>query len=119
MNLEYRDGLSVNEGPQRDELKPIFLHGFSLFMNYAMDCSNTETTPMTTSSDHRNPSSSSQTHKNWGGGEHWFELTATLAPESTQEFGEWLSDELSMLEDELDSFTTPNSLHKSIRRSKS
>ena len=72
---------------------------------------------MTTSSDHRNPSSP-QPRENWGG-EHWFELTATLSPESTQEFGEWLRDELSTLEDELDSFTTPNSLRKSIRRSKS
>ncbi len=73
---------------------------------------------MTTSSDHRNPSSP-QPSENWGSGEHWFELTATLSPESTEQFGEWLKDELSSLENELDSFITPNSLRKSIRRAKS
>lgn len=118
MNLEYRDGLSVNEDDERDELKPISALRFSSFMNYAMDCSNTETTPMTTSSDHRNPSSP-QPRENWGGGEHWFELTATLSTESTEQFGDWLKDELSTLESELDSFITPNSLRKSMRRSKS
>ncbi len=70
---------------------------------------------MTTSSDHRNPSSSPQPSANWAGGEHWFELTATLSPESTEEFGEWLSESLAIMEDELDSFITPNSLHKSFR----
>lgn len=73
---------------------------------------------MTTSSDHQNPSSP-QPSENWSGGEHWFELTATLSPESTEEFGEWLRDELAALENELDLFVTPNSLLKSIRRSKS
>lgn len=73
---------------------------------------------MTTSSDHRKPSSP-PSGANWGGGEHWYELTATLSPESTAEFGDWLTVELSTLEIELDSFVTPHSLRKSIRRSES
>ena len=70
---------------------------------------------MKTSSDHQYPSSP-QPRENWAGGEHWFELTATLSPESTEKFADWLTLELSAMEEELDSFVTPNSLHRSIRR---
>lgn len=66
---------------------------------------------MTTSSDHRTPPQL-PSH-----GDHWLELTATLCRESTSEFGDWLSDELALLEEELDSYVTPRSLGKSLRRS--
>ena len=49
-------------------------------------------------------------------GDHWSELTATLSEESRQAFGEWLGHELDELVDELESFVTPNSLSKSLRR---
>ena len=66
---------------------------------------------MTTSSDHRTPSGLPP-H-----GDHWLELTAMLCRKSTSDFGDWLSDELTMLEEELDSYVTPRSLGKSLRRS--
>ncbi len=65
---------------------------------------------MTTSSDHRTPSNPRPS------GEHWYELTATLSPESKEEFGNWLRSQLECLEYELDSFVTQNSLRKSLRR---
>ena len=65
---------------------------------------------MTTSSDHRTPSAPQPS------GEHWYELTATLSPESTEEFGDWLSQELLGLETELDSYMTPRSLRKGLGR---
>ena len=65
---------------------------------------------MTTSSDYRTPSAPQPS------GEHWYELTATLSPESAQEFGDWLSQELAGLESDLESYVTPNSLRKSLRR---
>ncbi|MGI9470237.1 MAG: hypothetical protein ACR2NZ_01810 [Rubripirellula sp.] len=64
---------------------------------------------MTTSSDHRTPPPPPS-------GEHWYELTATLSAESTEAFGSWLEDELQTLEDELESFVTPQSLRKTLRR---
>ena len=65
---------------------------------------------MTSSSDHRTPSSPRP------GGEHWHTLTATLSAQSTEEFSTWLSLELKVLEEQLDKFVTPNSLLKSLRR---
>jgi hypothetical protein len=75
-----------------------------------MDCQQTEVTPMTTSSDHLTKSTPRPS------GAHWHELTATLSPESKEKFGDWLSQQLAELESELDSFVTPNSLLKSLRR---
>jgi hypothetical protein len=49
-------------------------------------------------------------------GAHWHELTATLSPESKAAFGRWLSDQLDGLERDLDSYVTPNSRSKSLRR---
>lgn len=64
---------------------------------------------MTTSSDHRAPTPEPN-H------EHWAELIATLPDQSTDEFGTWLSDELSAMESELEAFVTRNSLRKDLRR---
>ncbi len=64
---------------------------------------------MTTSSDHRTPAPAPC-------GKHWNELTATLSPESTEEFGTWLSKQLTALEERMDAFVTPHSLRKSLRR---
>lgn len=64
---------------------------------------------MTTSSDHRTPPPQPS-------GEHWYELTATLPEKSTEALGDWLDNELRMLEDELERFVTPQSLRKSLRR---
>ena len=61
---------------------------------------------MTTSSDHRTPATPLLS------GEHWFELTATLCRESTEVFGDWLSDELQKLEDGLQAYVTPRSRGK-------
>ena len=69
---------------------------------------------MTTSSDQQ--PLAPQPNENWAGGEHWYELTATLSPQSKQEFGKWIDSELAYLEDDLERFVTPNSLRKSLRR---
>ncbi|MFK8111951.1 MAG: hypothetical protein AB8B91_07100 [Rubripirellula sp.] len=65
---------------------------------------------MTTSSDHQTPSAP---HPD---GEHWAELTATLAEKPTEEFGHWMDQNLAALESELERLVTPNSLRKSLRR---
>ncbi len=62
---------------------------------------------MTTSSDHQTPPKAS--------GEHWYELTATLAQESCELFGDWLSQELQALESDLEQFTTQRSVHSAER----
>jgi len=49
-------------------------------------------------------------------GEHWFEMTATLAPGPTAQLSHWIDVELALLEDELNEFVTPGSLKKSLRR---
>lgn len=72
---------------------------------------------MKTSSDHRDPTKP-HSAPSWTG-EHWFEMTATLSPESTEAFAQWLNEELTALEEELDSFVTPNSLRRSMHRSES
>lgn len=64
---------------------------------------------MTTSSDHRTPPPTP-------GGDHWFELTATLSDESKEDFGAWLDRELELMVTELQGFETPDSLRKSLRR---
>ena len=69
---------------------------------------------MTTSSDHQNPTTPKPNQ--WAGGEHWFELTATLSDESRMELDKWIDAELAYLEDDLERFVTPNSLRNSLRR---
>lgn len=83
---------------------------FRLFHQIRKRIANKRDTPMNTSSDHRTPSASRPC------GKHWDELTATLAAKSTDEFATWLSQELEILVSELDTFVTPNSLRKSLRR---
>ncbi|MAI73031.1 MAG: hypothetical protein CMM01_19290 [Rhodopirellula sp.] len=39
-------------------------------------------------------------------GEHWFDLTATLSRDSREEFGNWLTSELEIIELELSRFST-------------
>ncbi len=65
---------------------------------------------MTTSSDHRVPSIP------FSHGDHWLDLTATLPRESTDEFGDWLGRQLSLMEKELYSYITPQSLSGSSRQ---
>ena len=69
---------------------------------------------MTTSSDQQ--PLTPQPRENWASGEHWYELTATLSRESKEAFDKWIDSELAYLEDDLERFVTPNSLHKSLRR---
>lgn len=70
---------------------------------------------MTTSSNSQSPSDPRPDDK-WLGGDHWDELAAILCPESKQEFGKWLGEELEMLVNKLESHITPNSLKQSLRR---
>lgn len=42
-------------------------------------------------------------------GEHWTELSDTLPEEATEEFAEWVREELVILERKLAHFTSPNS----------
>lgn len=65
---------------------------------------------MTTSSDQR---TESPPH-----GDHWLELTATLSRQPTEEFGQWIDDELQQLEADLHRYVTPGSCHKSLMRSR-
>lgn len=83
---------------------------------------------MTTSNDYQDPTSpspsegpsggefSTQERESFPAGEHWFEMTATLSPQSTARLGRWIETELALLEDELSDFVTPGSLKKSLRR---
>lgn len=49
-------------------------------------------------------------------GTHWNEFVATLSPESTCEFSEWLSQDLAALEAKLERFASRSSVKKSLRR---
>ena len=51
-------------------------------------------------------------------GDHWTELMATLSNESTEILGSWIDNELAKMQRKLDSFVSPNSLHKSLSRSR-
>ena len=71
--------------------------GLVCFIRFAMDCS----TNGDHSDDHLKRSSNpirSPTQR-----KHWYELTATLSPESTEQFGEWLTEELQVLVAEMES----------------
>lgn len=48
--------------------------------------------------------------------EHWSELMATLPLEDTDEFGDWLEEELSSFEADHAEFVTPISRKESLRR---
>ncbi|TWU39283.1 hypothetical protein [Novipirellula artificiosorum] len=61
---------------------------------------------MTTSSEHRAPTPEEGT---------WHALTATLSPQSTDQFDEWVSEQLQDLEEHLREFVSPRSLQKSLR----
>ncbi len=39
-------------------------------------------------------------------GEHWYDLTATLSRDAREEFGDWLTHELAIIELQLSSFST-------------
>ena len=39
-------------------------------------------------------------------GEHWYDLTATLSRDSREEFGDWLTQELELIELQLSHFST-------------
>jgi hypothetical protein len=69
---------------------------------------------MTTSSDQHQPTAPNP-GKTWGGGEHWYEMTATLSTESKEAFGRWMDQELAYLEDDLERFITPNSVSRRRR----
>lgn len=68
---------------------------------------------MTTSKNHRSPSDFAN-H-----GDHWLALTATLCRKSTDQFGDWLQEELVTLESDLSGYVTPRSLGKTLRRQSS
>ncbi|TWT79239.1 hypothetical protein CA13_06370 [Planctomycetes bacterium CA13] len=46
---------------------------------------------------------------------NWNELTATLSIESTDRFDEWMTEQLTVLEERLNEFVSPRSLHKNLR----
>jgi len=64
---------------------------------------------MKTSSDHRSPSEFRPTDA------HWQELTARL-PMTVGKFGEWMDDQLQLLEKSHQDFVTRRSLRKSLRQ---
>ena len=49
-------------------------------------------------------------------GYHWDELTATLSCESIEILAAWMERDLAEMEQKLESYVTPNSLLKSLRR---
>ena len=64
---------------------------------------------MPTSSENRTP------NKPQLEGEHWDEFIATLAPEATEAFADWISKDLADLEEKLEQFVSPSSLRQSLR----
>ncbi|WP_146594239.1 hypothetical protein [Novipirellula galeiformis] len=62
---------------------------------------------MTTSSDLKSSPNPSD--------ERWHALTATISSESTDQFGQWVSDQLKAMEDRLGAFESPRSVCKSLR----
>lgn len=67
---------------------------------------------MTTSSDNRSPSPPTP------GGDHWKELSDTIAattPTSVAELGQWFDEQLADLEVKQASFVTRRSLRKNLR----
>lgn len=49
-------------------------------------------------------------------GEHWDEFVATLSLEVTEEFADWISEDLARLEEKLQKFVSPASQMKSLCR---
>ena len=68
---------------------------------------------MTTSSNQSVPSAPRPS------GEHWNELTAVLCEDSVLALDRWMDEDLNRLVSELDRFVSPNSLKKTLRRSRS
>lgn len=78
---------------------------------------------MTTSNDYQDPTqpngSSNAAPKKQEisyAGEHWFEMTATLCPESTALLGDWIEEDLAVFEAEWSHFVSPGSLKNSRKR---
>ena len=49
-------------------------------------------------------------------GDHWFEMTATLAADDTQRFGDWMSETLVALEIALEKYSSPQSRGENVQR---
>ncbi len=47
--------------------------------------------------------------------EHWNELIATLPEQSVEPFGDWMDEQLTLLDTELEKYVTKVSLRKSLR----
>jgi len=65
---------------------------------------------MTTSNNQQTPASPDPAP------EHWSELMATIRYEDTDEFGDWLEEELSAFEADHVEFVTPISRKRELRR---
>ena len=84
-----------------------------------MDRNITEITPMTTSNDYQDPTKPNAPAKKSEiafAGDHWFEMTATLCPESTARLGDWIDEDLAAFEAKWSHFVTAGSLQHSRRR---
>ncbi|TWU58727.1 hypothetical protein Poly51_15070 [Rubripirellula tenax] len=71
---------------------------------------------MTTSSDNTADPLPNPDSKLALAGEHWYEMTATLAPEATQAFAAWMGEDIDRLTEELSHFASARSVLKSIHR---
>ena len=49
-------------------------------------------------------------------GEHWYEMTAILPAQESQDFANWLESELAILEESLHHFGSPKASGESLRR---
>ena len=49
-------------------------------------------------------------------GDHWYEMTAMLPVDATNDFAAWLEEELSVLEETLGQFSSPKARGESPRR---
>ncbi len=74
---------------------------------------------MTTSNDYQDPTKPNQSPKKREisyAGEHWFEMTATLCPESTAQLADWIDEDLAAFEAQWSQFVTAGSLKNSRSR---
>ena len=74
---------------------------------------------MTTSNDYQDPTQPNTAPKKREisyAGEHWFEMTATLCPESTALLADWIDEDLAAFEAEWSHFVTAGSLKNSRSR---
>ena len=49
-------------------------------------------------------------------GDHWFEMTATLCRDQTQQLGQWMDESLRSLESSLERYSSPDSRGESAGR---